>query len=179
MRLSEKQKRKKQRMIDKLQHQRDEADTVTAKGRARAAYDRGDQVFQYDSVLSKQRGYVNGLGGGVHMTDYDLSEEVNEIIAEGWELTNTTVTFRPEKERSRDRFLASGQQTSISGARMATYVFTRNSAMKTSKPSEENTVAEEVEEIPTNIHSWADFKQAYKAAKKVTDSTRPKTPRRA
>jgi hypothetical protein len=55
----------------------------------------------------------------------DVSEVLNSIVREGWTFASLSTAFVHEGEESRDRFLASGQQTAVRGRLVGTYVFSR------------------------------------------------------
>ncbi len=100
--------------------------TETLSDQARAAYARGDAVFQVAIEVASHSGVVVAMVGTASTSrDRDASETLNDICAEGWDLVNGTVVFVPTKQESRDKFLASGQQVAISGRTVGYYLFRR------------------------------------------------------
>jgi hypothetical protein len=117
---------KRTKLWDKTQAQRNAAFAATTKGAARNAFGAGHQVFQFTAPLAKQTGRTIMLDSAKSKNvEFDTSNDVNGVIAEGWEFSNMTQAFRPTTEVSRDKFMSSGQQTAVSGVMMATYVFIR------------------------------------------------------
>ena len=98
----------------------------SAPGQARLSYERGDVVFQCAVDLAVHRGVIVPMTGGFTSTqDKDPSKVLNEVCAEGWVLATGSVVFVPSRQESRDKLLASGQQTTISGSTMGYYLFRR------------------------------------------------------
>ena len=95
-------------------------------GQARAGFARGDQLFQASFDLENVKAVV------VAMTDaytarsgHDVSDVLNSIAAEGWDLHSFSTAFVNEGEVSRDKFMSSGQQVAVRGRLVGTYVFSR------------------------------------------------------
>lgn len=96
-------------------------------GRARAAYERGDQVFQYSiDVMSQQAIIVAMVGSATAKQTSDPSEVLNAVSREGWELVNGSFVFVEEGQQSRDKFLSSGQNVAVKGTTFGYYLFKRN-----------------------------------------------------
>lgn len=95
-------------------------------GLARRAFAQGDRVFQCTLSVMAQDAVVEAMVG-TRVTQHagDPNEVLNAICAEGWELVNGSFVFVPEGERSRDRFLASGQQVAVKGRTLGYYLFRR------------------------------------------------------
>jgi hypothetical protein len=55
---------------------------------------------------------------------------LNSISQEGWELVNGSFVFVQEREKSRDKFMSSGQNVAIEGTTIGYYLFKRNPAFK-------------------------------------------------
>src|SRR3954452_15289187 len=66
-------------------------------GRARAAYERGDKVFQYaHDVMSQQAIVVAMVGSTTSKSTTDPSEVLNAVSNEGWDLVNGSFVFIEE-----------------------------------------------------------------------------------
>lgn len=96
------------------------------EGQARLAYERGDQVFQFTTPLMQQRAMIAVMVGAA-TTDKatDSTADLNAICRQGWDLLSGSVTFVATGQESRDKFMASGQQVSVSGQVMGYYLFKR------------------------------------------------------
>ncbi len=100
-------------------------------GRARAAYERGDQVFQYSiDVMSQQAVIVVMVGSATSKRTSDPSDVLNAVSREGWDLVNGSFVFVEEGQQSRDKFLASGQNVAIKGTTFGYYLFRRNRTLR-------------------------------------------------
>jgi hypothetical protein len=125
----EKAAREAQKEADRAERTRqreEEAFRRSPAGQARSSRERGDVLFQVSFDLEDVKALV------VAMTDAfttrsarDVSEILNSIVAEGWDLHSFSTAFVNEGEVSRDRFMASGQQVAVRGRLVGTYVFTR------------------------------------------------------
>jgi hypothetical protein len=100
------------------------------QGRARAAFERGDALFQCAFDLQRTHAYVGMVTGGqtYYGPSNDPSEILNSIASEGWDLVNASVAFVETGSESRDRLLASGQNVATRGTVMGYYVFRRRPA---------------------------------------------------
>ncbi len=88
----------------------------TPVGKAEAAFDRGDHLFQYEhSVMSQQAIIVAMVGSNTRKETADPSEILNAVSRRGWELVNGSFIFVVEGEQSRDKFMASGQNVAVKG----------------------------------------------------------------
>jgi hypothetical protein len=108
----------------KIEEERAEAATRAAAnrfaespaGQARAAYERGDALFQFGGTTS------------------DKSNEIlNSICREGWELVNGSFTFVETGADTTNRFLTSsiwedGKKTTVKGKVVGYYLFRRRPA---------------------------------------------------
>jgi hypothetical protein len=100
-------------------------------GLARAAFDRGDQVFQYSiDVMSQAAIIVAMVGSATAKRTTDPSAVLNGVAREGWELINGSFVFVEEGAQSRDKFMSSGQNVAIKGATFGYYLFKRNPALR-------------------------------------------------
>lgn len=104
---------------------------ATPAGLARAAFDRGDQVFQYQAnVMAQQAIIVAMVGSNTSQRTTDPSVILNSVSNEGWDLVNGSFVFIETGQQSRDKFLSSGQNVAISGATIGYYLFKRAPALR-------------------------------------------------
>jgi hypothetical protein len=95
-------------------------------GQARAAFERGDHVFQYSmDVMSQQAVIVAMIGSGTSKTTTDPVRVLNSVCHEGWELVNGSFVFVEQGQQSRDKFMSSGQNVAIKGTTVGYYLFRR------------------------------------------------------
>lgn len=100
-------------------------------GKARAAFERGDQVFQYSiDVMNQQAIVVIMMGSATAKSTSDPSEVLNAVSREGWELVNGSFVFVEEGQQSRDKFMASGQNVAVKGTTFGYYLFKRNPELR-------------------------------------------------
>lgn len=98
----------------------------TPAGKARVAYERGDQVFQYaHNVMSQQAVIVAMVGSASPQTTADPVAILNSVCHEGWELVNGSFVFVEQGQQSRDKFMSSGQNVAIKGTTVGYYLFKR------------------------------------------------------
>lgn len=98
----------------------------TPAGRARAAFERGDQVFQYSANVMLQKAIIVAMvGSNTSRRTADPSEILNSVCNEGWDLVSGSFVFVETGQQSRDKFLASGQNVAVSGATIGYYLFRR------------------------------------------------------
>jgi hypothetical protein len=98
----------------------------TPAGRARDAFDEGDQVFQCSfNVMSQQAIVVAMIGSSTSKSTTDPTDILNSVCREGWELLTGSFVFVEEGSQSRDKFLSSGQNVAVKGATMGYYLFKR------------------------------------------------------
>lgn len=101
---------------------------ATPIGKARVAYGRGDALLQIELDLTAQTPWlVPTQGVGTYRTSTDPNEILNGVASEGWDLVTAGFPFLEQGSMSRDKFLMSGQQTSVKGAVVGYYVFRRRS----------------------------------------------------
>jgi hypothetical protein len=108
-------------------------------GMARAAFDRGDLVFQYSiDVMNQAAIIVAMIGSATSHKTIDSVEVLNAICREGWDLVSGDFVFVEEGQQSRDKFMSSGQTwrsrdgpsvTTCSNAARPTNVGPRREAM--------------------------------------------------
>lgn len=140
----------KQQQAEAKKQQQEEADRqrrlaefqASPPGRAREAYERGDLLFQFSADLSDYEGSVvtmaslsSALPGAYNSRrDHLPSDTLNAVCNEGWDLHSFSTAFVQTGEESRDKFLASGQHTAITGKLVGTYVFTKAGSKRNSGP---------------------------------------------
>jgi hypothetical protein len=99
---------------------------ATPAGQARAAFERGDQVFQCDFDVMSQRAIIVAMVGSMTAkTTSDPVDILNSVCREGWELVNGSFVFCEQGQQSRDKFLSSGQNVAIKGTTVGYYLFKR------------------------------------------------------
>ena len=104
-------------------------------GRARAAFERGDHVFQYAiDVMSQDAVVVAMVGSTTTQKATDPVVVLNSVCREGWDLVNGSFVFVEEGQQSRDKFLSSGQNVAVKGTTVGYYLFKRNEANRRSEP---------------------------------------------
>jgi hypothetical protein len=95
-------------------------------GQARAAFETGNQVFQYSiDVMNQAAIIVAMVGSTTAKKTNDPTIVLNAVCAEGWELVNGSFVFVEEGQQSRDKFMSSGQNVAIKGATVGYYLFKR------------------------------------------------------
>ena len=101
------------------------------QGLARAAFERGDGVFQYSVDVQNTKAVVTPMvGAATTKSTNDPSEILNAVCREGWDLVNGSFVFLETGSESRDKFLASGQQVAVKGSVIGYYLFRRIYASK-------------------------------------------------
>ena len=94
--------------------------------RAKAAFERGDLVFQCELDLMSQRPVVIPLrSASTDKRTTDSSEIIKAICREGWELVNGSFVFVHEGSKSRDKLLGTGEQVAVQGRTVGYYLFRR------------------------------------------------------
>ena len=109
---------------------------------AKNAYDAGETVFQYMSVISSARGEVVPMAGafttdergptkgglGKALGGRYVPTPIGAIEREGWTLIDAGYVYRQTHAESRDKFLASGQEEAYSGQILGVFTFRRADA---------------------------------------------------
>lgn len=96
-------------------------------GQARAAFARGDHVFQCSiDVMSQQAVIVAMVGSTTTKRTTDPVAVLNSVCSEGWELVSGSFVFVEEGQQSRDKFMSSGQNVAIKGTTVGYYLFKRS-----------------------------------------------------
>jgi hypothetical protein len=128
-------KQAKQEAEAKARHAKQEAKVAeefarSPQGRARAAFERGDQLFQCALDLQRTHANVSMLFGGQTYTGPtdDPNIVLNAIAQEGWELVSASVVFVETGSETRDKLLASGQNVATRGTTVGFYAFRRRAA---------------------------------------------------
>ncbi|WP_116200210.1 hypothetical protein [Amycolatopsis circi] len=95
-------------------------------GRARAAFAKGDQVFQFSIDVMNQKAIIVAMvGGTTSQRTSDPVEVLNSVCREGWDLVNGSFVFVEQGQESRDKFMSSGQNVAIKGEVVGYYLFKR------------------------------------------------------
>lgn len=132
-RLSEKEARKaaeaqaKQEKREREQAERErQAFLASPAGQARAAFDRGDHLFQFEIDVKDTKAVVIPMVTAMNTTSStDPIEILNSVCREGWEIVNASFVFHELGSESRDKFMASGQNVAVKGTVIGYYVFRR------------------------------------------------------
>lgn len=96
-------------------------------GQARAAFERGDRLFQFVIDVKETKAVVIPMGGATTTaTTTDPVAILNSVCNEGWELVNGSFVFHELGSESRDKFLASGQNVAVRGTIVGYYLFRRS-----------------------------------------------------
>lgn len=108
-----------------------EAFLATPAGRARLAFERGDQLLQYSAPAMTQKAIIVPMvGSNTTSRTADSTAILNSVCNEGWELVNGSFVFVETGQQSRDKFLSSGQNVAVSGTVMGYYIFHRSESSK-------------------------------------------------
>ncbi len=95
-------------------------------GQARAAYERGDTLFQCSiDVMAQTAVVVIMRGSRTKQWARDPVAVLNSVCREGWELVNGSFVFVERGQLSRDKFLSSGQNVATDGTTVGYYLFRR------------------------------------------------------
>jgi hypothetical protein len=85
-------------------------------GLARTAFERGDQLFQFEIDVKNTQAVVIPMTTATTKTSStDPVAILNSVCNEGWELVNGSFVFHELGSESRDKFLASGQNIAVKG----------------------------------------------------------------
>jgi hypothetical protein len=99
---------------------------ATPAGRARLAFESGDELFQFSLDVMNQKAIVVAMvGANTSKNTTDPSAILNSVSTEGWELVTASFVFIEEGQESRDKFLASGQNVATKGSTHGYYLFRR------------------------------------------------------
>lgn len=119
---AEKEERKRQAEADKAA----KAFASSPQGSARAAFERGDHIFQYAHAVDTQTAVVVAMVGSASPSrTSDPSTILNAVAREGWDLVTGSFVFQEQGQQSRDKFMSSGQNVAIRGRTMGYYLFRR------------------------------------------------------
>lgn len=93
-------------------------------GRARAAAEAGDGLFQIVLSIAETNQRLQAVAGTTkRAVTRDYMHVLDSIEAEGWKLEHVGYVFQPVSSQSRDRAFHSGEQTVVSGQLLGVYVF--------------------------------------------------------
>ena len=105
-------------------------------GEARAAFESGAHVFQYEASVKSMRAVVRPIGlgssaiGKMSQVGRGPVATLNAVCDEGWELINGSFVFVETGQQSRSKAMSSGQQVAVSGTVVGYYLFKQNAANK-------------------------------------------------
>jgi hypothetical protein len=123
-------KREAEKAVARAERER-QAFLQTPVGQARAAFEAGDQLFQYaHDVESQDAVIVAMIGSTTSRRSSDPSDILNAVAREGWSLVNASFVFREQGSQSRDKFLSSGQNIAVKGTTIGYYVFERSESLR-------------------------------------------------
>lgn len=109
---------------------------ATPAGKARTAFERGDQVFQYSIDVMNQQAIVHTMaslaptGAKTRARTNDPSGVLNSVCDEGWELVTGSFVFVAQGETSRKQALSSKVEAAIKGSVFGYYLFKRSEVNK-------------------------------------------------
>lgn len=123
------------RIVEQKQKEREQrAFEESPPGRARTVHATGQRYFQImlpiegvdRSWWAKATHDMSSASIRVSDTSDHVGATLTAVEDEGWKLITAGFTFRQTAEASRDKFLASGQQTTITGQTLGVYLFARS-----------------------------------------------------
>lgn len=115
-----------ERKLQQLAEKERQAFAQSPAGRARAAFRKGDQVFQFSIDVMNQKAIIVAMvGGTTSQRTSDPVEVLNSVCREGWDLVNGSFVFVEQGQESRDKFMSSGQNVAIKGEVVGYYLFKR------------------------------------------------------
>lgn len=122
----EKRRQAEERRVAAEAERERKAFLASPPGLARAAYERGDLVFQCSiDVMTQDAIIVAMVGSATSKKMNDPSEILNLVCSEGWSLVNGSFVFVEQGQQSRDKFASSGQNVAIKGLTVGYYLFKR------------------------------------------------------
>jgi hypothetical protein len=99
---------------------------ATPAGRARLAFEAGNELFQFLIDVMNQKAIVVALvGANTSKKATDPSAVLNSVSNEGWELVTGSFVFVEEGQESRDKLASSGQNVATKGSTHGYYLFRR------------------------------------------------------
>ncbi|MEV4143878.1 hypothetical protein AB0J40_09440 [Amycolatopsis sp. NPDC049691] len=105
-------------------------------GRARAGFDRGDQVFQCSIGATKQQGVIAAIiDSATGQRESDPVAVLNSVCREGWELVNGSFVFVEQGQQARAMTMESGQYVAVEGEVVGYYLFKRCEANRRTQPA--------------------------------------------
>jgi hypothetical protein len=121
----ERAEKEQQRAAEVAERER-RAFEASPPGRARRAYEAGDQIFQFSmDVMNQDAVIVAMVGSAAPQRSADPSAVLNAVCREGWDLINGSFVFVEQGQQSRDKFMSSGQNVAIKGETVGYYLFRR------------------------------------------------------
>jgi hypothetical protein len=114
--------------LERIERER-QAFLASPAGQARTAFERGDQLFQFEiDVKNTQAVVIPMVTATTNTSSTDPVEILNSVCHEGWELVNGSFVFHELGSESRDKFMASGQNIAVKGTVIGYYLFRRSEA---------------------------------------------------
>lgn len=94
---------------------------------AKEHWEAGDRLFQIMLPVGNTGGAVVPMMTAFTVSDtFDMNGVLNAVVAVGWRLTQTGFVYQMTTSESRDKFMASGQQTAQRGRIIGVYIFERS-----------------------------------------------------
>lgn len=129
---AEREAEKAARDAEKQAERERRAFEASPAGQARVAFERGDGFFEVELDM-RATGNLNSHGGtgsdhggwGPNRPRSGRMDALSQVEGEGWAFVQASYVFVQTGEDSRDKFLASGQRTSIRGEIVGIYLFRR------------------------------------------------------
>jgi hypothetical protein len=123
-----KQQRREAKQREDEERARQEAEAAfleSPQGRARTARGLGQRLFQISLPLLSTERTPFGLGDihATRTTRGDHQDVLSSVEEEGWRLEHAGYVFRETGSVSRDKFLSSGQEETVTGEVLGIYVF--------------------------------------------------------
>jgi hypothetical protein len=127
--------------LERVERER-QAFLASPAGQARTAFERGDQLFQFEiDVKNTQAVVIPMVTATTDTSSADPVEILNSVCHEGWELVNGSFVFHELGSESRDKFMASGQNIAVKGTVIGYYLFRRCEANRR-RPAQPSAVRE-------------------------------------
>lgn len=129
--IAEKEAAEKQEKLKRQIEKRQRIFNASPQGQARKAFENGSTLFQIDLTFSETSAVVRAMEKA--KTDertFNNSETLEKIESEGWQIDHVGYVFKMLGSVSRDKFMSSGQQESVTGEIVGIYIFRRKESNK-------------------------------------------------
>jgi hypothetical protein len=128
-------------------------------GEARAAFEAGAHVFQYEASVKSMTAVVKPIGfgssaiGKLSAIGRGPVATLNSVCDEGRELINGSFVFVETGQVSRNKALSTGQQVATSGSVVGCYLFKRNESNKKNLPDPWDAPTEEAVQLADQVEN--------------------------